>query len=113
MQKVLRVASSVALAVLAGAIVGPALVFLLDFTLSLAHDLYMDAESNTIFNQLGWLDAVITGMREALGFDEGDWRTILKRVLRLLAIVVLVSLPFSWAVYWRNERRTARRQARR
>ena len=112
-QRALRFLWSVAFAALSVVIVGLILKFLLDFTLSLAHDLYMDAESNTIFYQLGWLDAIIRGLREVLGFEEGSWLTIIGRTLRLLAIFLLISLPFSGYFYRRNERRIARQKPKR
>ena len=113
LQQILRLAGGLGLFALSVMTVGPILVFLLDFTLSLAHDLYMDAESNTIFNQLAWLDVIIRRLREMLGFQEGSWLTILGRTLRLLATLLLISLPFSAYFYRRNEQRIARHKAQR
>ena len=110
MQMSLRFVWSAVLAGFAAASAGLVLVFLLDFSLGMAHDLYMDAESNTIFRQLEWLNRIIVGLQKTLAFDEGNLWITLSRLFRLFVIALLGSLPFSFLIYLRNERRVARRK---
>ncbi len=80
-----------------------------DFVLSLVHDFYVNAESQTVYVTLDWLDAVVRGARAALGLEERSVISVLAGLGRLALIGAVATLPFSAWFYRKSEHEIRRR----
>ncbi len=85
------------------AVVACLAVFGLDFLLGFLHDLYMDAESHTVYNQLGWLDLALRAVRALLHFEPRPgplgwvWGVVVSAfwLVGYLVVVLVASVPFA------------------
>ncbi|MGH9722968.1 MAG: hypothetical protein ACRD8O_22380 [Bryobacteraceae bacterium] len=81
--------------------------WLLDMALGMAHDLYADAESHTIFSKLSLLDLWIATLRDQMDLNTGPGlRYLLWPVLltaRIFLTLAVITLPFAALQYRKTE----------
>lgn len=87
-----------------------ALVPTAKFALRLLHDLYVDAESNSIYDTLGWMAVAIDRVRQVFALDQfelavrTEFFAPLLPVALFFVLAMLVTAPFSWVLYKRSEK---------
>ncbi|MYN64258.1 MAG: hypothetical protein F4X11_04420 [Acidobacteria bacterium] len=82
---------------------------ILDFMLGFAHDLYMNAESQTAFETLDWFDGTILWVRSSLRLQEGAV-TVFGRLVFVALGALLIAFPFSLFHWRRNEQKVKARR---